>query len=172
MDLLNLPGQLDNSMFRDKVTKSVLSKTCQDVTNAAILGLFISLIGWTCHNACHTGRVDNCPFLWILQPFIGYHYIYGYKLLCCTFFILSSAISVPFITPMMLTWYANSEIYLNVRFQQFHFFPIFASALQVKPPCTCASPGWCWSPHCSQAGRYNPPAISFGPISIVKSRGV
>ena len=30
MDLLNLPGQLDDSMFRDKVTKSVLSKTCQD----------------------------------------------------------------------------------------------------------------------------------------------
>ena len=35
-------------------------------TIAAILGLFISLIGWTCHNACHTGRVDNCPFLWVL----------------------------------------------------------------------------------------------------------
>ena len=102
-------------MFWDKVTHSVLSKACQHVSIKAI-----SLTFLTCHNACHTGRVDNCPFLWILQPFVC---IFGHKLLCCTFFILSSAISVPFITPMMLTWCANSEIYLNVCFQHFYFFP-------------------------------------------------
>ena len=128
-------------MFWDKVTHSVLSKTCQHVSIKANFKPFISLTFLTCHDACHTGGVDNCPFLWILQPFVGCHYNFGHKLICCTFFILSSAISVPFITPMMLTWCANSEIYVNVRFQHFYFSPSliqlrgereFPSALQIR----------------------------------------